>query len=273
MRFAPEHFQLSDAHRAVLHTLARRAGETGTVRPLFVLSDDPYFYVLTGVRPYFHTNFYNAAPIQEQKRIVQLLEAEPPEVVIWRFTDAGMDGVPPVIRNALVYEHVIQHYVPAEETPRGPFALLRRRRPQEPVAVDFWRERLSLLVHLGHIPRFSSMARFKEPSGRADEEVAEFLTIKVRDPAAVAAVPLELPKIDEHHPAGRSVLVPVECAGRRFAIALSVVPGQSEYHVLLNRVWFWGALRKAGLSPTLGDAGPGIELRIDRRALDDGILY
>ncbi|HEY7309620.1 MAG TPA: hypothetical protein VH643_09715 [Gemmataceae bacterium] len=273
MRFAPEHFQLSDAHHAVLHALARRAEKSGRVRPLFVLSDDPLFYILAGARPYFHTNGYNAAPIQEQKRIVQLLEAEPPEVVIWRFTDVGMDLVPPVVRNALVYDHVIRNYVPAEETPRGPFALLRRRRPEEPVAVDFWREHLSLLVHLGHIPRFSSMARFKELSGRPDEEVAEFLTVKVRDPDAVTSAPLELPRIGGHHPAGRSVIIPVECDGRRFVIGLSVVPGQSEYHVLLNRVWFWGALRKAGRSPTLGDAGPGIELRLQRRAMNEAILY
>src|SRR5262249_27365478 len=160
--------------------LARKAEK---IRPLFVLSDDPIFYVLTGTRPYFHTNGYNAAPIQEQKRVLDLLKAAPPEVIVWRCEDGGVDGVPPAVRDPLLYEYVIPNYVPIEGPWVGPFALLRRRKPEEPVAIDFWRERLGPVVHLGHIPRFSSMARFRAPTGLTGEEVAEFLTIKVADPA------------------------------------------------------------------------------------------
>jgi hypothetical protein len=275
LRFAPERFRLSDAHMAAIHALLGLA-HTEEVQPLFVLSDDPVFYILAGARPYFHTNGYNAAPIREQKRVVGLLEAAPPSLILWRSGDLGVDNVPPVVRDPLVYEHVILHYVPHAAGANGAFALLRQRRPEEPVAIDFWRARLGSALHLGHIPRFSSMAKFRVLTGGPSEEDAEFLTVKITDPAAAASprpeIP-DLPQIGGYKPAGRTVAIPVECAGRRFTIALSIVPQQSEYHVLLNRVWFWGPLKKAGLSPALGDPGPGIEVHIERRAGNEDILY
>jgi hypothetical protein len=275
-QFSAARFQFSDAYRVVFRALIDLT-QRGGIQPLYVLSDDPIFYILAGARPYFHINGYNGAPIQEQKRVVRLLQETPPRVIVWRPGDVGVDCVPPVLRDALVYQHIILHYVPDSSVPPGSFLLLRRRGPEEAVALDFWRTHLGGVLHLGHIPRFSSMARFRPLTGLPDEEVAEFLTVKVTNPGAVASssapgVP-ELPQVDNYRPEGRSLAIPVECAGRRFTLALSVVPGQAEYHVPLNRVWFWGALRKAGLTPVLGQVGPGVEAHIDCRALNDGILY
>jgi hypothetical protein len=273
-RFSAARFQLSDSHGVVIRALidlARRGG----IQPLYVLSDDPIFYILAGARPYFHINGYNGAPIQEQKRVLRLLEQAPPRVIVWRPGDAGVDCVPPVLRDALVYEHVIRNYVPDLSVPPSSILLLRRRGPDEELALDFWRTQLGSVLHLGHLPRFSSMARFRPLTGQPGEEVAEFLTVKITAPAATASatgVP-ELPQLGHYHPEGRPLAIPVECAGRRFTLALSIVPGQTEYHILLNRVWFWGALRKAGLSPTLGDPGPGVETHISSRALNEEILY
>ncbi len=271
--FALNHFQLSDAYVQAVRALAHFASSEGAGR-LFVLSDDPIFYVLAGVRPYFHTNGYNAAPIQEQKHMIRMLESEPPRVIVWRCADGGVDGVPPVLRDVLLYEHVILHYVPVEPSSPAAFLLLRRRRPEEAVAVDFWRDRLGFDLNLGHIPRFSSPARFRELNGQSGEEVAEFLTLRITDAAALPSISCpKLPDGGSYHPTGQPVAVPVQCAGRSFTIVLSVVPEQSEYHVPLNRVWFWSALKKAGFSPTLGKPGPGIEVRIERRAMNDDILY
>ncbi len=176
--------------------------------------------------------------------------------------------MPPVLRDALVYEHVILNYVPDHSVPSGSFLLLKRRGSDERVDVDFWRTHLGSVLHLGHIPRFTSLAQFGPLTGKPGEEVAEFLTVRITDPDAVTPTPgvPEIPRAGTYHPEGRTLALPVECAGRRFTLALSIVPGQTEYHVLLNRVWFWGSLRKAGLTPTLGDAGPGVETHIDRRA-------
>jgi hypothetical protein len=272
--FSPARFSFTETYGAVLRALIDLA-QRGGIQPLFVLSDDPIFYILAGSRPYFHINGYNGSPIREQQHVVRLLEEKPPRVIVWRPGDAGVDAVPPVLRDALVYEHVIRNYVPDRSVPPSDFLLLRRRGPEEAVDVDFWRTHLGSVLHLGHIPRFSNRARFGPLTGKSGEEVAEFLTVRVTDPNAVtcaSGVP-ELPPIGNYHPEGRTLAIPVECAGRRFTLALSIVPGQTEYHVLLNRVWFWGALRKAGLAPALGDAVPGVEMRIDRRALGDGILY
>jgi hypothetical protein len=273
--YNPDRFLLSPTQRQTVQTLTGLVGPEGAGR-LFVLSDDPILYLLTGTRPYFHTNGYNAAPIQEQKHVLQLLQSEPPQVVVWRSTDPGVDAVPPMLRDTLLYEYVILHYVPLTAS-HDPFVFLRPRRPEEPVAVDFWHKRLGSILNLGHIARFSNMGRFPKSAWREGEEIAEFLTVKVTNYEAANALPpspiLDLPQIGGYHPEGRSIVVPIECAGHYFALALSIMPGQSEYHVLLNRVWFWGALKKAGFSPAIGDPGPGIEAHIERRAMNDDILY
>jgi hypothetical protein len=272
--FSPARFSFTETYGAAIRALIDLA-QRGGIQPLFVLSDDPIFYILAGARPYFHINGYNGAPIREQQHVLRLLEENPPRVIVWRPGEAGVDAVPPVLRDPLVYEHVIRNYVPDRSVPPGSFLLLRRRGSEEAVDVDFWRTHLGSVLHLGHIPRFSSRERFGPLTGQSGEEVAEFLTVRVTDPNAVAwasGVP-ELPQVGNYNPEGRTLAIPVECAGRRFTLALSIVPGQTEYHVLLNRVWFWGALRKAGLTPALGDAVTGVETRIDRRALGDAILY
>jgi hypothetical protein len=273
-QFSAARFPFTEAYDTVFRALIYLA-QRGGIQPLFVLSDDPIFYILAGARPYFHTNGYNAAPIREQQHVVRLLEENPPRVIIWQPGFRGVDYVPPVLRDALVFEHVILNYVPDRSVPPSAFLLLRRREAEETVDLDFWRTHLGSALHLGHIPRFSSLARFTPLTGRPGEEVAEFLTVRITDPSPVSPTPgvPELPQIGNYHPEGQTLAIPVECAGRRFTLALSIVPGQTEYHVLLNRIWFWGALRKAGLAPTLGEVGPDVEVRIDRRAMCDGILY
>ncbi len=274
-RFAPEHFRLSKGHQAVVRTLTERFAREGK-QPFFVLSDDPVFYLLLGTRPYFHVNFYNACPIEEQQHMLRLLDKTPPTVVVWRPSDVGMDHVPPVVRAPLVFDHVIRNYVPL--TTHGQFELLRRRLPGEAVALDFWMTRLGSTVNLGHIPRFSSIRRFQKVAPDSDR-ACEFLSIWVADPAALAMSPPpgQLPTIPVitpcYHPTGRPLGIPVEAGGKHFTIALYVVPGQVDYHVRLDRVWFWRALQEAGLSPKIGNVERGVEVKVIRRARRDDILY
>ncbi len=272
--FSLRHFLLSDAHLQAVRELSYLTCAEGPGR-LFVLSDDPIFYVLAKATPYFHTNGYNAAPIQEQKRMIRMFQSDPPRVVVWRSADAGVDNVPPVLRDPLLYEYVILHYVPVAPSSQAPIVLLRQRQPEEATAIDFWRERLGSVLNVGHIPRFSNPARFRELSEPNSAEAAEFLTVRITDAAAsLPSIPGgKLPAEGGYRPSGQPVAIPVQCAGRNFTIVLAVVPGQSTYHVLLNRIWFWGALKKAGFSPTLGSTRPGIEVSIERRVMNDAILY
>jgi hypothetical protein len=272
-RYSRDRFQLDEGHREVVRALDAIFATEGR-QPIFVLSDDPVFYMLTKTRPYFHTNFYNAAPIKEQQRIVRLLEATPPRVIIWKPTDPGVDMVPPVVRDPLVFDHVIRHYVPMASLQS--YELLRLRRPDEPVAVEFWHMKLGSVVHLGHIPRFSAVQENREDKDPREE--AEILTVRVTDPETVFASPAppgipELPQLGGYHTSGHTIALPVECAGQQFTVALSVVPGQSEYHIRLDRIWFWGPLRKAGFCPSVGQVGPGVEAHVDRRPARDDVLY
>jgi hypothetical protein len=274
-RFAPARYEVSPGHRAVLQILAGAFAIEGK-EPVFVLSDDAVFYPLLQMRPYCHTNFYNAAPIQEQRHMLRLLEERPPRYVIWRPSDPGMDFVPPVVRVPLLYGYVIEHYVP--QVTLLQFEVLRRRLPGEPIALEFWRQRLGTWVQLGHIPRLAGLGRYRQATHESEEGTCEFLTVHVTDPAALFAAPsAQAPEITEVVPyykaPGRTLVVPVDSPAGRFALALSVVPGQTEYSVRLDRVWFWRALRRAGLEAKLGEVPNGVELEIVRRKRRDDLLY
>jgi hypothetical protein len=259
----------------VLQALAGAFAIDGT-EPVFVLSDDAVFYTLLNMRPYFHTNFYNTSPIGDQQHVVRLLSERPPRYVIWRPDDTGMDAVPPPVRVPLVYEYVIEHYVPQVKLPR--FEVLRRRLPGEPIALKFWRDKLGPAVQLGHIPRLARLDRYRPAADETEDNTCEFLTVRVTDPAALeVAPPVPIPEVARvvsyERPAGRTLAVPVDSPAGTFAIGLSVVPGQKEYHVRLDRVWFWRALRRAGLEPKVGDVPAGVEVEIIRRQRRDDLLY
>ena len=63
-------------------------------------------------------------------------------------------------------------------------------------------------------------------------------------------------------PTGQPLGIPIEASGKHFTIVLYVVPGQTEYQVRLDRVWFWKALLEAGLSPTIGKVEAGVEVKV-----------
>jgi hypothetical protein len=131
----------------------------------------------------------------------------------------------------------------------------RPRKPGEPVDVAFWQAVVGV-VDLGHLPRYSSIGRFA-PCPSSSSDCAEFLLVQPK-------APLESPA---------DISIPVTAAGHRFEIKFRMVSEQKQYAISLDRLWFWGGLRRAGLSPALTGSDPGLTLEIVRRAQRDDILY
>jgi hypothetical protein len=69
------------------------------------------------------------------------------------------------------------------------------------------------------------------------------------------------------------VSVPVTAGDNTFEIRLLMVPEQQQYVIYLDRLWFWGGLRRAGMSPVLGAISSTLEWSIIHRAKREDLLY
>jgi hypothetical protein len=252
-RFAPARFDSFSDERAVVADLA--STNRGKIPPIFVLGSSPAVYILAGQIPPYHANDYNASPIYEQQKVADFLNRVKPPVVIWDPGTKIFDLFQTMVRDPLIYNSVIASYVPDHRT--GRFEVLRRRTSGEPVALDFWRERLEPTASYGHFARASSFSKF-QPCGDDVSQCQEFLTVTKRDPTF----------------AGRLTIV-VQVEGRRFEIAMETISGEQDLHVLLDRVWFWAVVKNAGPWPQfdLASSSPGLDVKVEPRAARPDILY
>jgi hypothetical protein len=225
--FAESRFVWFTEERALADRLRTLSGD-GSPR-VFALSDAPALYIILGQVAY-HANLYNASPIYEQRRIVDWLSSGEVPWVVFDPAQLSFDGFAKAVRSPLVFARVARDYVP--EGREGAYEIARRRRPGEPVALDYWRDKLGATVYLGHVPRWSSVARLKPclGQGAACQEVVAVAL----DPAAPTPVS-----------------VPFEIQGLRYKVTFEAVPGVTRYYVSLERIWFWSAARAAGASARL----------------------
>ena len=69
-------------------------------------------------------------------------------------------------------------------------------------------------------------------------------------------------------------MVEVSAGEHRFRARFTEVRGQREYWVHLDRLWFYGTLRRLGLSPVVSaDLGPGAEAERLSVAADRAVLW
>jgi hypothetical protein len=249
--FAESQFVWFTEERALADRLRTLSG--GGSPRVFALSDAPALYIILGQVAY-HANLYNASPIYEQHRIVDWLSSGEVPWVVFDPAQLDFDGFAKAVRSPLVFARVVRDYVP--EGTEGPYEIARRRRPEEPVALDYWREKLGASVYLGHVPQWSSVAGLKPcpGEGAACQEVV-----------AVAVAPA----------APTLVSVPFEIEGRRYKVTFEAVPGVTRYYVSLERIWFWSAARAAGASARLAveRLRPAVTAAIVSKVARPDVLY
>jgi hypothetical protein len=251
--YAHDKFDMFVDEKAVVAEITR--ANAGRLPRIFVLGDSPIVYILADQAPPYHVNDYSATPVYEQRKVRDFLDREKPPIVVWDPNTKSFDLFQSVVRNPLIYNAVIAKYVPDLRV--GRFELLRRRTPDDSIALDFWREHLGFVVNYGHFARastFPSLAACSDGSS----ECQEFLVVTKKEP----------------NMSGR-VIVGFEVGGRRFEIWMETVAGERELHISLDRLWFWGVMKNVGLIPTIvRDAStPGIDLSVKRVAAGPDILY
>jgi len=218
---------------------------------LFTISDDSMLYIMARKRPPYYTNLYDGSFLGAQERTVSWLRTNRPSVVVYNVRHQDVFGIPAVVRDPLIFEEVILNYVVDRRI--GDYAILRRRTAGEAVDLPFWADVLGE-VNLGQLPHNTSFSQFEE-CGNAND-CAEFLQIT--------------PKYPVDQPAEAMVDVAVDA--HRFRIRFQLVPGGDEV-IPLERLWFWGALRRAGSHPVVAAQSPLIDVALVRRARRDDILY
>jgi hypothetical protein len=215
------------------------------------LSDEQLLYIMARQRPPYYSSLYDGSFLKAQQRTVAWLRTNRPNVVVYNVKRQDVFGVPAVVRDPLIFEEVILNYV--LDTTVYDYAILRPRKPAEPISLAFWGDVLSD-INLAQLPRYSSFSRFKECRGG---DCVDFLQARPRAP-----VP---------HPT--ETAVEIAAGEQRFRARFLMVPEQQEYVLSLDRLWFWGGLRRAGVQPSLASHDPTVQVSVVRRARRDDILY
>jgi hypothetical protein len=243
-RFAPERFDMYVLERRAVETIRRHAGPSGDVG-VFALTDEMSVYLLAGQRRLWISNMYDASPLPRQTKVVEWLKRESPPYVVFNVDHLLFDGFQMVVRVPLVYAEVVSRYVPLEVD--GKMQVLRLRGAAEPLALSYWRDRLGADVDVGRLASVSSFGA-RNCSG----ECGDLLEV--------------------HAPLGGTgrVTVPITAAGLPFSVSFTRVPGETTYRLLLDRVWFWNAAKRAGLPYGLAQT-PDPTLQIDVRSVDSTI--
>jgi len=210
-----------------------------------VLGDAAFEYVYFKQRPPFHVELYDGSKLSEQDAIIDELEDEDPNLILWR-RDYAQDGVPQAVRNPVVLRWVVDRYVPVD---RGALSdVLRRRRPGEPVPVRYWTKRLGDPLGLGFVPAASSGAGADDCD--IGEEGCNAYAVMEGEPATTDWIGLV---ISGH--------------GRSFGVIMLGRPGETEYAVRLDRLWFAPFV---GPTPHVETGMPGFKARLEgHRSGDD----
>jgi hypothetical protein len=211
-----------------------------------VYGDAPFVYTYFKQRPPFHTELYDASKISEQEAMLEELEETDPNLILWR-RDVAQDAVPQQVRTPLVLRWVVDHYAPVRH---GPVAdVLRRRRPGDRIDPGYWRPRVGDPVSLGYVPAASDGADAESCTGGPDCHSYAVL----EGAPTVRDQPLELR---------------VSGPGGEFRVALLGRPGETEYAVRLDRLWFAPLL---GRSPRVETDVPGWSARLERHDTGDDL--
>jgi hypothetical protein len=221
----------------------------------WVLGDAaPFTFLTHTVWPYYFTEFYDGSPIAYQRKVLAQLADMPPTRVVFDFRpyESTFDAVPNAVRVPLLFDWSVKHLVPTRLV--GDWAVMRPRRPNEPIALSWWRRRLGRTLDLGLLPEDISVGHDLCVGGPSCR------TYIVVTPTAGASLP-------------SSFVVPIEVDGLEFDVQLETDPSVHRYVIDLSRAWFWSAA-PPGVSRTVDtNATPGATVEVTKRLRDPGVLY
>lgn len=254
-RFAPTTFSFDGMGGEELRSKLLEKMKIVKNDDLFVLGDDSYLYIILNQTAPFYISLYNQSILYSQQSTVDWLEKHQPGYVLWRNSFKEFDGLPNNVRVPLAYNYVISNYVYSAKV--GPFIVLKRQLPMGAGALDFWRSQLGDTVDLGFIPSSSRPEKFLAGSGQK-KYLSQFVSVKVQNPEQ-----------------GKERELLVSLFERTYRIKFRERKGIKEYHVLLDRLWFYSLAQKAHVNATVIEPllGSGMDVRVTTIELSRDVLY
>jgi len=236
--------------QAVIDVLRGEFGWTPE-QPVYVLGDDPAFYILLRERPPYIINNYNMSPISEQQNLIQWLQEKRPRFVIWNASNDSFDGIPHVVRLPLIYQFVVEHYRPTKAV--GPYQILIAA-TQHPASDSLlWEQLLGARVVLGHIPELTRLSDYRTCPANAVESCQRLLHVNSTNATQHGATVVTID----------SVVGPVQ-------VVFDMTAGRREYIIDLDRLWFRSFI---GGNPRITASVPGIELSLEDRLRKSNVIY
>jgi len=188
---------------------------------MFVLGDSQYLYPITGSRPYWVISGWDASPLREQRRVVEELNNDPPDVVVFDPRDIEYDGVPSELRLPLIYRWVVERY--SVHSSVGSYELLTPRNAEQDIDWSYWRQMLGTTLDLGRLPAATTAAGAScDLDGGASDHCLAYLTLEVEGVDAVVTRTITL-----SGPSGF------------FRLKFLQQPGDRRLEIPLGRMWFW----------------------------------
>jgi hypothetical protein len=212
-----------------------------------VFGDAPFEYIYFKQRPPFHVELYDGSKRDEQEAMIDELEDENPNLILWR-RDYAQDSVPQAVRNPLVLRWVVDRYVPVDK--EAVSDVLRRRQAGERPASRYWHERLGDPLSLGYVPAASD---------GADADDCDIV-----DDGCNAYAVLEGKPSQRDQPLG----LVISGHGRSFGVIMLGRPGETEYAVRLDRLWFAPFV---GAAPRVQTGVPGFKARLEGHRSGDNL--
>lgn len=247
-RFAPRRFEGVPEYESIAKPYGPALGGPGEHR-FATLGDAQILYPALSQLPPQYISLYDAGRVSEQKKLLEALRAAPPAKLVWRH-DFGIDGMPYVVRDPLVFRYAIDHYVP--ETFSSPADILRRRKPREAVAWDYWRGRLNEILDLGFIPGYSKGAELDDcRPGRSRPGCVPYALLSGRAED------------------GNPVDVRMPRPGGGFTARFAAQSDVRVYAIRLDRLWFWPNV--SSRDPRRWKVPPGFEVRVVYKQAGDDL--
>jgi hypothetical protein len=223
VNLGPSQLQNFGAERAAAEAI-RTIAPQGRI---FVLGDAQYLYPLVDSDPYWMISMYDMSPVAEQQRVIDLLEDDPPAVVVLDTTDRTFDRVPSVLRTPLAYQWVIDRFQLDRSV--GQYDLLTPRPEGEPIDWRYWRRTLGTDLDLGRLPFVTSG---EHPA--CDEEGPCVTYLRS------AAEPVDVLTTRE---------LTLRTSNGPITMSFEQWPGETEFVIPLGRLWFWTDDPKASVEP------------------------
>ena len=208
----------------VLHLTGMGANDN-----IFVLGDNSDLYMVLRRPAAFYASLYNQSPLAGQRKTIAWLSDHDPKYLFWDPQEKVFDGVPNQVRVPLLYSHAVAHFVPLGTV--GKFDVLRRRTPDEPPGLAYWRDKLGASLELGYIPATSPA--LSEVNDRGSHQM-RYLIVRLLAPeeGAVYSVTLRL-------------------AGEPYVVHFNGRKGVTEYAIAVDRLPFAEAGDELGRPPVV----------------------